>query len=142
MTRIFDEVRAEFEHLLHHQRYHATETPPAPEAPVSLLDDIREEFGRAVTWTEDELRKALPTVAKAADAAEALASSNAAQAVLGAVLGPEDEAWIIGLVQRLDQGLDKAEQAAAGAEIPADPADVSGEPVPVPAGPVVGGQAQ
>jgi hypothetical protein len=115
--------------------------------PVNLLDDIRAEIGRAVTWTEDELRAKLPTVAKLADAADAVASSNAAQAVLAAVLSPADEAWIVGLVQRLDQRVDAAagepgpaadgENLHAG-EIPADPADPG---VPVPAGPLVGGQA-
>lgn len=140
--RIFGEVEDWFHRREHHERYHATETPPAPEAPVSVLDTIREEFGRAVAWTEDEFRNALPTVAKAADAAEALASSNAAQAVLSAVLGPQDEEWIIGLIQRLDQSAHTAEQAAAGAEVPADLEPLPGEPVPVPAGPVVGGTAR
>jgi hypothetical protein len=120
-----------------YDRRNATQRHPK-EPPMNLLDDIRAEVGRAVTWTEDELRARLPTVAKLADDAEAVASSNAARAVLAAVLSPADEAMIVGLVQRLDQS---AHAAAADAEQPPPGDQPPADPATVPAGPFVGGQA-
>ena len=130
-AHLVEEIR---DHLPHHHYHDPNETP---EAPVSLLDDIRQEFSHAVTWTEDEFRAALPTVAKAADYAEAIAQSGPAKAILDAVLSPADEAVIVGLVQRLDQSVHQAEANAAAL---AD-TEAPGDPGMVPAGPVVGGQA-
>lgn len=145
MTAIYDELQRE--HEQHQPATPATtgyDQPDTQEAPVNLLADIRAEVARAVTWTEDELRSALPTVAKVADDAAALAASAPAQAILSAVLSPADEAWIVGLVQRLDQSAHQAEENLhAGDPQPAPAQDApAAEPAFVPAGPVTGGQAQ
>ena len=134
--RVMDDLTRPFHHHPYQPHYDATNTPP-PEAPVSLLDDIRNEFSRAVTWTEDEFRAALPTVAKAADYADAVAQSGPAKAILDAVLSPADEAVIVGLVQRLDQSVHQAEQNVQAAAL----ADAEPPPDAAMAGPVVGGQA-
>lgn len=138
---IFDTLEHDWErirHPRHHQPYNDPNT--TQEAAVSLLDTIRNEFHTAVAWGEDEFRRALPTVARAADAADALASSAAAKAVLDAVLSPEDEALVVSFVQRLDQRVRTAEQNMHAGDPQPEPAPPAG-PEPVPAGPVVGGQA-
>ena len=143
---IYDRVMDDLTRLFTHHRYHEPNT--TPEATVSLLDAIRTEISNAVTWGEDELRARLPTIAKLADGAEAVAQSAPARAILAAVLSPADEAWIVSVIQRLDQSAHQAGQAAAladsepaaGEGVPAVPGDLGG-PQPAPAGPVVGGQA-
>lgn len=145
MSHIFDDVEDWFRRRDQLRRYPDPQTPPAPEAPVSLLDTIRGEFGRLTTLTEDDVRKFLPSVAKAADDAEALASSEAAQTVLSAVLPPEAEALIVGLVKQLDQRADEGVQNLhAGEQLPSDtePEQPGGEPPLAAAGPVVGGTAR
>lgn len=129
------------------------------EPTVNLLADIRDEVARAVNWTEEELKAKLPTVARLADAADAVANSGAAKAILAAVLSPADEAMIVGLVQRLDQSVHTAEADAEPPAAPADepvqpeqpeqpadagPADQPAGPVTFPplAGPVIGGTAR
>lgn len=152
MTRIFDEVEDWFHHREHHQPYNDPETPPAPEAPMSLATieaDIRNGITDVVTHAEELVAKAktvveehLPGLAEAAQKAEA---SPIVQALEGAFLPAEDEAMIATLIGKLasyaaeHEAQVPAEPAApAEPDVPGDP----GEPVPVPAGPVVGGQAQ
>lgn len=129
----------------------ATQRHPTPSGgpPVSLLDTLRSEVARAVTWTEDELRSKLPTVAKLADDADAIANSAPVQAILGAVLSPADEELLVGLVNRLDQSAHQAEASAEAEQLPEAPAAPEAEPEPPAAsiftpqpGPVVGGTAR
>jgi hypothetical protein len=96
------QLEREFASRIHHPQYHQ---PDDQEDIMGLLDTVRTEITGAVTWGEDEFRAHLPTVAALADQADAVAASAPAQAVLGAVLSPEDEAFVVGLVQRLDQRL-------------------------------------
>lgn len=137
---IYDRVMDDLTRLFTHHHYDATTT--TPEAPVSLLDTIRQEISAAVTWGEDELRARLPTIARLADDAEHAAQSPLVQAALSAVLPPAVEQSLADAIARVDAELHAAEQRVQAAA-PEPPAFADTEPPPAmaPAGPQVGGLA-
>jgi hypothetical protein len=140
ITPIYDQLTA--------TRYHQHQQPQ--EAPPMDLATIEDKFhafvDEAVAHIKTAAEDVLPHIQGAADLAEQVVSSTLAQTVLAATLGPQDEAWLVSVVQRLDQAAHTAAQdlapepAPAEAEVPGDPGEP--QPVPVAAGPVVGGTAR
>lgn len=150
MTTIGERLESEWHALrshLPHPHYDDPDTTPAPEAPVidlaTIEQDVRDRVQSAISHAEQlggELKAVidehLPAIATAAAAAQA---SPIVKALEDAVLSPEDETMIASLISRFASYA--AEHAPAQPEQPADVAMGEPQPVPVPTGPVVAGQA-
>jgi hypothetical protein len=126
MTSIYDELVSE--------RYHQPEHHQPQEAPVSLATDIHTGIEDAKHFLEDHLGGVLQR-------ASALENSPVVQALEMAALGPAGEALVVDFISKLASFASAVVPPAAPAETAAlADAEVPGEPLP--AGPVVGGQAQ
>jgi hypothetical protein len=139
---IFDEVRRDLEHLLDHERYDQPETT-RQEGPVSLAT-IEQNIRNGVQAVEQHIHEWAtslePHLGHLADVAATVEASPLVQAALAAVLPPAVEAEITALIAKLHEQFNPA-PAEAAAPVDSTP-DVPADPQPVPAGPVVGGQAQ
>ena len=142
MSTIYDDLKAKFEdagraveHRAEHifdafrpSHYHHTSSTATPGAIVSLAT-IEQGIKGAVEDVVAKVRAfeqdVAPHLSGLADVAEQVTQSPLVQTVLAAVLSPEDEALIVSLVHKLDQGA----HALAG------PATPAGDTAAMPAAP-------
>lgn len=132
MTTIYDQ--------LIHERYDHHNTREAPMTNLATIEaDVRNAITDVIDHGEQLVERAktiidehLPAVASEAQRLEA---SPIFQALEGVFLAPEDEQMIAGLITKLAAYAAEHEQPQPGTQEPVS------EPLPVAAGPVVGGQA-
>ena len=144
---IFERLVLEWDDLRHHGQ-HATSTPVPPRATMTLTtrntnggtmslatieQSVRNFVEGIPALVKAEADKVMPHVAELADIGGEIAGSELFQTALSVTLGPDDEAFIVGLMKRLDQGAQDAETAvgepdpataatiAAGAGVPVQP---------------------